>query len=217
MPAEVLEQRAQTASPARERGSGGGDTLRGGGGDGGPFGPAILGDPALFGLCAFLASVSMLFIGLTSAYMFRRAANDWRTLSPPAILWLNTALLLASSAALEQARRRLRSWDVAAARAWVGATGLLGALFVAGQYAAWLALRARGVYLASHPHSSFFYVLTGLHALHLLGGLAWFGALLAQLRPMTLLPGQDGLRLFAVYWHFLAALWIYLLLLLFVL
>jgi cytochrome c oxidase subunit 3 len=159
----------------------------------------------------------MLFIGLTSAYMFRRVASDWRTLSPPGILWLNTALLLGSSIALEQARRRLRSWDVTAARAWVGATGLLGALFVAGQYAAWLALRARGVYLASHPHSSFFYVLTGLHALHLLGGLGWFGTVLAQLGRMTLLPGKDGLRLFAVYWHFLAALWIYLLLLLFVL
>jgi cytochrome c oxidase subunit 3 len=216
VPAELLERKAPDARPGA--GSPGGRGAAGGGGEHAPRpGPGILGDPELFALCAFLAAVTMLFIAMTSAYMFRRAAGDWRPLTPPALLWLNTALLLASSATLEQARRRLRSWDVAGARGFVAATGLLGAVFVAGQYGAWQALRAEGVYLASNPHSSFFYVLTGLHALHLLGGLAWFARVARRLPERGAPPGPDALRLFAVYWHFLGALWVYLVLLLFVL
>jgi cytochrome c oxidase subunit 3 len=158
----------------------------------------------------------MLFIGLTSAYMFRRVASDWRTLSPPGILWLNTALLLGSSIALEQARRRLRSWDVTAARAWVGATGLLGALFVAGQYAAWLALRARGVYLASHPHSSFFYVLTAVHGVHLFAGVVALFYVLGLAVRYRLTPGESSSpSIAASYWHFVDGLWLYLMVVLF--
>ena len=76
---------------------------------------------------------------------------------------------------------------------------------------------AQGVFLATNPHSSFFYMLTGLHGLHLLGGLFWFAAVLVDVRRMAYTPGEDGLRLFATYWHFLGALWLYLLVLLFVL
>ena len=89
-------------------------------------------------------------------------------------------------------------------------------LFLVGQVAAWRQLAARGVFLASNPHSSFFYVLTGMHGVHLIGGLAWFAVVLAQVRRLALTPGEDGLRLFATYWHFLAGLWVYLLYLLFV-
>jgi cytochrome c oxidase subunit 3 len=95
-------------------------------------------------------------------------------------------------------------------------SGLLGALFVAGQWLAWQALAATGVFLASNPHSSFFYVLTGVHIVHVLAGLIWFGAVFIRIRGMGFTPGQDGLRLFATYWHFLAVLWAYLLFLLFV-
>ncbi|MBI3932342.1 MAG: cytochrome c oxidase subunit 3 [Acidobacteria bacterium] len=216
MPAEALEDRAKE-TPTHSGGGRPESRCGAPGGDPGPGGTGILGDPALFGVCAFLGTVTMLFVGMTSAYMVRRASADWRPLAPPAILWLNTGALLASSAALEVARRRFRGWDLPAARTWVAVTGLLGALFVAGQYGAWRALAAQGIFLASNPHSSFFYVLTGLHGLHLLGGLAWFAAVASRLRRMTLTPGEDGLRLFAVYWHFLAGLWVYLLLVLFVL
>jgi cytochrome c oxidase subunit 3 len=180
-------------------------------------GPGFLGDVRLFGLWAFLGTVSMLFIGFTSAYLIRRASADWRPLAPPWILWWNTAALLGSSVTLEAARKRLREWDLRGLFPWVAATGFLGFLFLAGQVAAWRKLAAQGVFLASNPHNSFFYVLTGLHGLHLLGGLAWFAVVLVQVRRLALTPGEDGLRLFATYWHFLAGLWVYLLFLLFVL
>ena len=183
-----------------------------GGGGGG-----ALGDTALFGLWAFLGTISMLFIGFTSAYLIRRASVDWRPLSPPWILWANTAALLASSLTLQAARKRLREWDLRGLFPWVAATGVLGVLFLAGQLLAWRRLAAQGIFLASNPHNSFFYMLTGLHGLHLLGGLLWFAAVLVQVRRMAYTPGEDGLRLFATYWHFLGVLWLYLLVLLFVL
>ncbi len=193
------------------------DDLGPGDGGRGDGAPGILGDTARFGLLAFLGTVSMLFIGFTSAYMIRRASVDWRPLRPPGILWANTAVLAASSIALQAARKRLREWDLRGVFPWVAATGALGVLFLAGQVLAWRTLAAEGVFLATNPHSSFFYMLTGLHGLHLLGGLAWFAAVLVRVRRMGYTPGEDGLRLFATYWHFLAALWAYLLVLLFVL
>jgi cytochrome c oxidase subunit 3 len=180
----------------------------------GPERPTLLADPPRLGLYAFLGTVTMLFIGLTSAYMVRRASPDWQPIRGPELLWLNTAVLLASSATLEGARRRLRAAGGFGARPRLIATGVLGALFVAGQLLAWRALAAQGVFLASNPHSSFFYLLTGLHGLHLLGGLAWFAAVAARAARGTL--RLDGLSLFATYWHFLGALWIYVVLLLFV-
>lgn len=184
--------------------------------DGRPGGGGLAVDPTRFGLWLFLGTVTMMFIGFTSAYQVRRASADWRALPVPVLLWWNTAALLASSAALEVARRRLRAWAPAEAVPWVAATGLLGALFAAGQVMAWRALAASGFYLDSNPHNSFFYVLTGVHLVHLAGGLVWFAVVLARVRRLAYVPGQDGLRLFATYWHFLAGLWIYLLLLLFV-
>jgi cytochrome c oxidase subunit 3 len=91
--------------------------------------------------------------------------------------------------------------------------GILGALFVAGQLGAWRALARQGVFLSSNPHSSFFYVLTGLHGVHLLGGLVWFVVVWWRMRA----PAARGiLGLFATYWHYLGLLWLYLVLLLFV-
>ena len=215
MATELLDARVPLGRPLVERP--GGPTGHGPldfGDDGG--GPHAGWDPARFGLWAFLGTVAMLFIGFTSAYILRRASADWQPLSAPPILWLNTLALLASSATLEIARRRLRGWDLSSCVRFVLLTGALGLVFVAGQYVGWQQLAAQGVFLASNPHSSFFYVLTGLHALHLLGGLCWFVVVLGRLRRLAYLPGEDGLRLFATYWHFLAGLWVYLLWLLFV-
>jgi cytochrome c oxidase subunit 3 len=214
MVTEVLEKRPVVSGPGRPGGGDdrphGGDGPRGGGSSG------VLGDPARFGLLVFLGTISMLFIGFTSAYILRRSSGDWRPLEAPPVLWWNTTALALSSAALEWARRRLRAWDLRGAQAWVVVTGLLGVVFVAGQVLGWRQLAERGVFLSSNPHSSFFYVLTGIHALHLVGGIGWFTAVLLRFRRMAITPGEDGLRLFATYWHFLGGLWLYLLWLLFV-
>src|SRR5258708_5648738 len=198
MPAEVLDKGPAYSGPGGGSGAGGGDQRPGGGpGPTGGGAAGVLGNPDLFGLWAFLGTVSMLFIGFTSAYILRRAPSGWQPLPAPPILWLNTLALLASSATLEIARRRLRGWDLSSCVRFVLLTGALGLVFVAGQYVGWQQLAAQGVFLASNPHSSFFYVLTGLHALHLLGGLCWFVAVPRPPRPPAHLPPPGPPPLFA--------------------
>jgi cytochrome c oxidase subunit 3 len=186
------------------------------GGDGGRGDPEFFFEPARFGLWLFLGTLTMMFVGFTSAYMVRRTSADWAPLHPPGLLWVNTALLVLSSGTLEAARRRLRGWNVAGVGPWLMATGVLGALFVAGQVTAWRVLSARGYFVGSSPHNSFFYLLSGVHAVHLAVGLIWFGVVLVRARRLAYVPGEDGLGMFATYWHFLTGLWLYLLLLLFV-
>jgi cytochrome c oxidase subunit 3 len=199
---------------------GGGRPLPPAGHEGGEPGPhreagGPLADTARVGLLAFLGSVSMLFIGFTSALLLRRASTDWQPLRAPGLLYLSSALLVLSSVFLERARRLLLGWDLRASQRFTLATGLCGAGFVAAQAGAWRQLAAAGVFLGTNPSSSFFYMLTGLHALHVLGGLAWYGVVAMRLRRMAFAPGQDGLGLFAIYWHYLGGLWIYLLVLMF--
>jgi cytochrome c oxidase subunit 3 len=135
----------------------------------------------------------------------------------PTLIWINTAVLAASSAALEAARRGLRGFRYDDVRRWIAATGLLGALFVASQVIAWKQLGAQGVFLSVNPHSDFFFVLTGVHVVHVLAALAWFAVVLVRVRRRAYAPGSDGLSLFATFWHFLGGLWAYLLFVLFVL
>jgi cytochrome c oxidase subunit 3 len=207
-PTEVLERAPSIggglpAHPAPEGGDGGRGEAR----------P----DVHRFGLWLLLATLAMMFIGFTSAYVVRRAAADWRALPLPSMLIWNTLGLLASSVCLELARRALASWDLPGAQRWLAATGAFGALFAAGQTVAWRQLAEMGVFLSSNPHSSFFYLLTGVHLVHLACGLVWFVAAFTRLRRMAYAPGEDGLGLFAIYWHFLGALWAYLLVVLYVL
>ena len=176
-----------------------------------PAGARIL-DPAQLALWFFLATVVMLFAAFSSAYLIRRASADWLPVALPGILWATTAVLALSSVTLELGRRA--SAHRAAVR-WVMATALLGATFVAGQLFAWRQLAATGVYLPTNPHSSFFYILTGLHALHLAGGV-WFVAwvVLRLTRQdhagSALADRRRYLGLCATYWHFLGAVWVYL-------
>ena len=175
------------------------------------------GDPAQFGIWVLLGTIAMLFIGFTSALVFRRAAADWVPMRLPSLLWLNTAVLALSSVSLEIARRGLRGVKYEGVLRWVSITGALGALFVAGQVQAWRQLVAQGVFMSTDPHSAFFYMLTGVHAVHVVAALLWFLVVLARVRRRAYAPGTDGLGLFATFWHFLGGLWAYLLVVLFVL
>jgi cytochrome c oxidase subunit 3 len=175
--------------------------------------------PTSTGIWVALAAISMTFAALTSALVVRKGgAVDWRHLTLPSILYFNTLVLLASSVTLEVARRRTAAFmrglkDKAANPAlWFNITLFLGLVFVAGQYVAWRQLSAQGVYLATNPSSSFFYVFTAAHALHVLGGL---GGLLRVIRKLH----NGSLRRITLdatsrYWHFMDVLWVYLLLLL---
>ena len=166
-----------------------------------------------------IAGIGMTFAAFTSALIVRQgAALDWHHLALPRILYWNTLVLLASSGTLEVARRRIAAFmgrDKVSSQdpaLWLYVTLLLGVVFVAGQYAAWLQLRSEGLYLASNPNSSFFYLLTAVHGLHVLGGLVGMTYVLRKLRRTVL--RRSTLDSFSYYWHFMGILWVYLLALL---
>ena len=173
-------------------------------------------DQVRLGLWMFLSTVTMLFAAFTSAYIVRRSGADWRHIALPGILWLNTVVLLASSVMLEGASRagQRRQWS--ASVAGCVAALLLGAGFLVGQVAAWRQLAATGVYLPSGPHSSFFYMLTGAHAVHLVAALvvlAWgAAATFAGARD----PDRWAVRmgLCRTFWHYLGGVWVFLFVLL---
>jgi len=176
--------------------------------------------PASTGIWVGIGAICMTFAAFTSALVVRQgAALDWRHFTLPSVLYLNTVILIASSVTLEMARKRVAVY-MGAARPegrqhpafWLYVTLLLGVLFVAGQYIAWTQLRSQGLYLATNPSSSFFYVLTAAHALHVLGGLGGLTRVTHKLGNLSL--RRTTLDATARYWHFMDVLWIYLLLLL---
>jgi cytochrome c oxidase subunit III len=164
-----------------------------------------------------IISVSMLFVALTSAYIFRQANRaNWRPLVIPTALWVSTGLILVSSISFEMARRALRRNRYEPFRNWLLTTTVLGLAFLIGQVIAWRQLGGQGLYLQSNPHSSFFYVLTGLHGLHLLGGIvALTYVSIAALRMRISARNRNTIEVSSLYWHFMDGLWVYLFVLLF--
>jgi cytochrome c oxidase subunit 3 len=168
-----------------------------------------------------LASILMMFTALSSAYIVRAASStDWVPLKMPRILFLSTALILVSSGTLEAARRKLKELASNAYKPWLLFTVVLGLGFVVSQLLAWRQLVRQGVYVSSNPHSSFFYLLTAAHGVHLMGGLLALGYLTLRRRA----PREDELAVskaqakadaVALYWHFMDFLWLYLFVLLF--
>ena len=121
------------------------------------------------GMWVGVAGIAMLFVGLSSAYIVRAAsATDWQPLIMPRILWLSTTLILLSSITIETARRKLKASQDQAYIGWLSLTGLLGVGFLVSQLLAWQHLWRQGVFLASNPHSSFFYLLTATHGIHII-------------------------------------------------
>jgi cytochrome c oxidase subunit III len=184
------------------------------------------------GIAVGIVAVAVLFIGVTTAYLMRPGVrwdvqthvgySDWRPLLLPyRLLLLNTFVLALSSLTLEMARKSLlkkteftdmgiRPPKFQTELPWLAVTVILGLGFLAGQLAAWNLLRRQGVYLDSNASGSFFYLLTGLHAFHLLGGLIVLaGALAGSWIKMR----QDSQRIVVDvtgwYWHFMGILWIY--------
>lgn len=165
------------------------------------------------GVWTFLGTVTMLFGAFTSALLVRRTSADWVPVVLPSLLWVNTACLAASSVALEAGRAMAARHLWPRARVGVGLAIGLGVVFLVGQVRAWQELVAAGVYVPTNPHSAFFYVLTGVHALHLLAGLGLLTFAFTRARAddgrSTVTPAGI-LDLAATCWHFFGALWLYL-------
>jgi cytochrome c oxidase subunit 3 len=173
------------------------------------------------GMWVAMASILMLFTALTSAYIVRAASsNDWQPLKMPRILLLSTALILISSGTLETARRKLKAASNTAHRRWLLVTVALGLGFLVSQLLAWQQLVRQGIYVSSNPHSSFFYLLTATHGVHLLGGLVALVYLslrtrLALENELAVVKRQGAADAVTLYWHFMDVLWLYLFVLLF--
>lgn len=179
------------------------------------------GEPIRTGIWVGLATIGMMFAAFTSAAIVRQgSSDDWQHIVLPRILFFNTAILILSSITLEIARRRVsvyaRGENASQINplAWLGTTFGLGIVFVFGQFVAWSQLKAQGVYLASSPTSSFFYVMTVVHALHVTGGLAGLARVILKTGGHVFTLRRSTLDGTTYYWHFMGALWIYLLLLL---
>jgi cytochrome c oxidase subunit 3 len=168
-----------------------------------------------------LASILMMFTALSSAYIVRAASSsDWQPLKMPRILLLSTALIIVSSGTLEAARRKWKERAGNGQRRWLLLTVILGVGFLISQLLAWRELVRQGVYVASNPHSSFFYLLTAAHGVHLLGGLTALVYLTLRTRPpqedrQAVAKSQAGADAVTLYWHFMDFLWLYLFVLLF--
>jgi cytochrome c oxidase subunit 3 len=154
-----------------------------------------------------LVSITALFVTVGIAYFARsRSPINWQHIAVPHWLWLSTALILASSWTLETARAWFPRRDQARYARWMEITLGLGLAFLVSQILALHELVGQGIYLRHNPHSSLFYVVTGLHGLHLLGGMAALCYLLlrASLRPRQ----RSRIAVSALYWHFLSVLWL---------
>ncbi|HSS19461.1 MAG TPA: cytochrome c oxidase subunit 3 [Pyrinomonadaceae bacterium] len=172
------------------------------------------------GMWVACASILMMFTALSSAYIVRAASStDWTPLQMPRILLVSSGLILLSSITMEAARRK---WQDATQRPGVLllATIVFGLGFLVCQIFAWRQLARQGIFVASNPHSSFFYVFTATHGIHLLGGLLALSYLTLRRRSVpnnqgALARSKARADAVALYWHFMDFLWIYLFVLLF--
>jgi len=178
----------------------------------------------------FLGVLTVVFGLLSIAYRMRMSLGDWQPLSDPWQLWLNTAMLFFSSGVFELTRQRLRRAGISAAhdprvnspqanshqvRNLLLLAGVLAITFLIGQLWVWQLLMAQGYYLSANPANSFFYLITGLHGLHLLGGLVvWLYSYRKVCRVGSLEVSRISIELCCHYWHFLLLVWLLMLALL---
>ena len=168
------------------------------------------------GIWLALASVTMMFLALTSAYVVNRAHIP--PLEFPSLFFASTALILMSSLTFELTRRSLRKRNETSFTRWLMVTAGLGVGFLVAQLLAWKQLIDAGFFVNTNRHSGFAYIFTGLHAVHLLGGIIGLSYVVSRSRwgTWTAIRRRASIDATAIYWHFLDGLWIYLLLILFV-
>lgn len=165
---------------------------------------------AKIGLGVFLAVVGSLFALLIGAYSMQMNMADWRPLPAPKLLWLNTGVLILSSVALQWAQVAARRGQMDGVRAGLLAGGASALAFLAGQLLVWQQLTAAGYFLATNPAYAFFYLITGVHGLHLLGGLVALGRTTDKVwRGFEVDQVRLSVELCTLYWHFLLFVWLF--------
>lgn len=169
-------------------------------------------NPKKFALWIFMATIVMLFAAFTSAYIVRQSEGNWLNFQLPSIFYFSTAILVLSSGTMHWAYLSAKRDNLSMVKLAIGTTLLLGLVFLFTQYSGWGNLVEQGVYFVGNPSGSFFYILTGLHGLHIVSGLFFLLVLLYStinynVHSKKMLLIEMG----ASYWHFLDILWLYLL------
>jgi cytochrome c oxidase subunit 3 len=168
-------------------------------------------NPKKFILWLIIVTIVMLFASLTSAYIVRQSDGNWLRFDLPQVFWFTSAIILLSSFTMHSALRSARKDSIRNIRLFLSVTLGLGIIFLAGQYYSWIQLIGQDIYFVGNPSGSFLYVLTGLHAVHLISGIVFLsvvliGSLKYKIHSRNLIP----IEMCATYWHFLGGLWIYL-------
>jgi cytochrome c oxidase subunit III len=165
--------------------------------------------PAKTALWIFLAVVSSLFALFISAYAMRMHLGDWSPLPKPQLLWWNTGLLAVTSVAMQWTVVAARRGDTDGVRTGLIAGGILTFAFLVGQLAVWQQLNDAGYFLTTNPANGFFYLLTAVHGLHVIGGLVAWGRTTSKVwHGMEVANVRLSVELCAIYWHFLLAVWL---------
>lgn len=206
-----------------KRNSGGNDGSGGNGGNGGDNNNNdYLGDTERYssdkyriGMWFLLLVVLMTFGGLIGTYIVLATNNalEWQPFNLPTQVWISTFLILSSSITFSIAQKALNSENQSKAKKWFLTTTVLGAIFIASQILSWAELVSRGVYVASNPYAGFFYILTAVHALHVVGGICALGYIVLRTWNLTafepeLKKRQSVTTVVGWYWHFMDGLWI---------
>jgi cytochrome c oxidase subunit III len=229
---ELEDEPQKEVKPSRSRSRGGsnGNQRNGGGGGGGDdrsdndksgqkeeFKP----DKYRVGMGLILLIVLMTFGGLIGAYVVlaTNQSLEWKPFNLPFQMWISTGLIIVSSIDYELAKKSLLEGNQPKARKWFLITAILGAVFIASQILAWFNLVSQGYYATGNPYAGLFYILTAIHAVHVIGGIISLGFIVLKTQIETtdedeLLKRQWFAKVVAWYWHFIGILWIVLFLLL---
>ncbi len=167
-----------------------------------------------YGLYLAIVSMLMLFAALTSAYIVRRSAGNWLEFELPSIFYINTVVIVLSSITLHTSWHLFKKGNKAGYRLLMVLTFILGITFLVMQYMGWQEMTAQGLYLQVNPSASFIYVISGIHAAHLIGGLGTLIVAMAhafRLRFKVTEIRKHRFELVIIYWHFVDLLWLYLL------
>jgi cytochrome c oxidase subunit III len=170
--------------------------------------------PQKFALWIGIASIVMLFIALTSAYIVRKAQGNWYEFRMPDMFYYSTAMIIASSVALHFAYKFYLSNKESLYKGLLSVSFLAGIGFLVLQYLSWKQLNAQDIYMDTNPSASFVFALTLLHAAHIIVGVVALMAamIIALIQPYKITPIRTlRLELVMTYWHFVDILWVYLL------
>ena len=165
--------------------------------------------PKLVALTTFMAVATSFFALILSAYALRMDYGDWVPMTEPQLLWANTVVLVLASVAFQWTRNHAVSGNVARIKPGLLVTGVLTLAFLVGQLLAWQQLNASGQYVTTNPSNAFFYLLTGIHGLHILGGMyVWTRATVRTFAGRDMEAVKHSVELCTIYWHFLLLVWL---------